>query len=89
MLPTNPENPPERNLQVPIFLPNFYFGMEYYPSFGQSSHHNSTGTVGWMLWTVLDYVLGIWATAEGLVVDPCIPGVWGEYGVERVFRQAR
>jgi cellobiose phosphorylase len=88
-LPTNPDNPPERNLQVPIFLPNFYFGLRNSPNFGRSSHHNSTGTVGWMLWTVMDYVLGIRATAGGLEIDPCIPAAWKGYSVARNFRKAR
>ncbi|MDF2922493.1 MAG: hypothetical protein K0R57_1407 [Paenibacillaceae bacterium] len=88
-LPTNPDNPPEKNGQVPIFIPNFYYGLGDSPNFGQSSHHNSTGTVGWMLWTVLDYVLGIRATAAGLVIDPCIPCEWGSFKVSRIFRGAR
>jgi cellobiose phosphorylase len=88
-LPTNPDNPPETNLQVPIFVPNFYFGLTDSPNFGQSSHHHSTGTVGWMLWTTLEYVLGTRATARGLVIDPCIPPEWKEYKVDRRFRRAR
>jgi cellobiose phosphorylase len=88
-LPTNPDNSPEVNLQVPIFVPNFYFGLESSPNFGQSSHHHSTGTVGWMLWTVLEYVLGARATVKGLCIDPCIPGDWPEFTVERPFRSAR
>jgi cellobiose phosphorylase/cellobionic acid phosphorylase len=88
-LPTNPDNPPAVNQQVPTFVPNFYFGLEDSPNYGQSSHHHSTGTVGWMLWTTLEYVLGMRATARGLVVDPCIPQAWPEFTVERRFRNAR
>lgn len=87
-LPTNPDNPPEVNLQVPIFVPNFYFGLSDSPNFGQSSHHHSTGTVGWMLWTALEYVLGARATAAGLVIDPCIPEDWPEFRVDRRFGRA-
>ncbi|WP_438444636.1 GH36-type glycosyl hydrolase domain-containing protein [Gorillibacterium sp. sgz5001074] len=88
-LPTNPDNPPSVNLQVPIFVPNFYFGLEDSPNYGQSSHHHSTGTVGWMLWTTLEYVLGTRATVRGLTVDPCIPPEWNGYAVDRTFRDAR
>lgn len=87
-LPTNRDNPPERNGQVPIFVPNYYFGLADSPSYGKSSHHVSTGTVGWMLWTTLEYALGIRATADGLVIDPCIPAEWPGYWVERRFRNA-
>lgn len=88
-LPTNPDNPPAVHLQVPIFVPNYYFGLPDSPNFGQSSHHHSTGTVGWMLWTTLEYVLGARATAKGLVIDPCIPGEWTSFKVERRFGGAR
>ena len=88
-LPTNPDNPPERNLQVPIFVPNYYFGLADSPNYGHSSHHHSTGTVGWMLWTVLEYALGMRATAAGLVIDPCIPADWAGFKAERAFGGAR
>lgn len=88
-LPTNPDNPPESNLQVPLFVPNFYFGLPQSPNFGQSSHRNQTGTVSWMMLTMLDYVLGVRATAEGLLLDPCVPGDWETYQVSRTFRNAR
>jgi len=88
-LPTNPDNGPEHNMQIPIFVPNYYFGLEDSQNFGQSSQQNSTGTVGWMLWTAMDYVMGIRATATGLVIDPCIPGEWSEYKVSRTYRRAR
>ncbi|UQZ35569.1 hypothetical protein C2I18_19820 [Paenibacillus sp. PK3_47] len=87
-LPTNSDNPPEKNGQVPVFVPNYYFGLAGSPSFGRSSHHVPTGTVGWMLWTTLEYALGIRATAAGLVIDPCIPAEWSGYRVERRFRSA-
>lgn len=88
-LPTNPENPPARNLQVPIFLPNFYFGLRDSPNFGQSSQHNQTGTAPWMLWIIVEYLLGARATVDGLRIDPCIPGEWKEFSVARDFRKAR
>lgn len=87
-LPTNPENPPEKSWQVPLFLPNYYFGLTNSPNFGHSSQHNSTGTVAWMMWVVLEHMLGIRATVDGLEIDPCIPGDWKGYEVERRFKDA-
>lgn len=87
-LPTNRDNPPNRNLQVPIFVPNYYFGLANSPSYGRSSHHVPTGTAGWMLWTTLEYAIGVRATAAGLIIDPCIPESWPEYRLERRFRNA-
>jgi Cellobiose phosphorylase len=87
-LPTNPYNPPEKNLQVPIFIPNYYYGLTDSSSFGQSSMFNSTGTVAWMLITVLEQLLGIKATVDGLKVQPCIPAAWREIKIQRSFKDA-
>ena len=55
ILPTNPNNPPEINLQIPTFLPNYYFGCEG-DNFGHSSNVYSTGAVAWILWLVNRYL---------------------------------
>ena len=34
------------------------------------------------------YILGLRATYEGLVVDPCIPADWPSFSARRVFRDA-
>ena len=55
ILPTNPKNPPDKNLQVPIFIPNYYFGCEG-DNFGHSSNVYSTGAAAWMLWLADKYL---------------------------------
>jgi len=47
-LPTNPENPPEKNMQLPLYLPNYYFGVEN-ENFGRSSCFYNTGTTAWVM----------------------------------------
>ena len=88
-LPTNPENPPEKSWQVPLFVPNYYFGLTDSPNFGHSSQHNCTGTAAWLIWVVVEHLLGARATVEGLQLTPCIPGDWQEFSIERGFRDAR
>lgn len=88
-LPTNPENPPEKSWQVPLFVPNYYFGLESSPNFGHSSQHHSTGTAAWLIWVVLDHMLGARATVDGVRMNPCIPGEWKELSLERTFKNAR
>lgn len=47
-LPTNPKNPPEKNMQLPLYVPNYYFGIEN-ENFGRSSCFYNTGTTSWIL----------------------------------------
>lgn len=47
-LPTNPQNPPEKNMQLPLYLPNYYFGIEN-ENFGRSSCVYNTGTTTWVM----------------------------------------
>jgi len=88
-LPTNPDNPPEKNRQIPTFIPNYYFGLTDSPNFGHSSQHNSTGSAAWMIWVVLEHFLGVRPTSDGLTVKPCIPEKWPGYKVERNYKKAR
>ncbi len=87
-LPTNPDNPPEKNTQVPTFIPNYYFSLMDSPSFGQSSRHNRTGTSPWLQWVVLEHILGVKATIHGLRIEPLMPSGWDRSYVERHFKNA-
>ena len=55
-------------------------------TFGQASHSWLTGSSTWMLKDVTDYILGIRADYDGLIIDPCVPESWDQYTVKRVFR---
>lgn len=47
-LPTNPKNPNEINLQLPLYASNYYFGVEN-ENYGRSSCAYGTGTTAWIL----------------------------------------
>jgi len=85
-LPTNPQNPPEKSLQVPLFVPNYYFGLSSVPNFGRSSCHYGTGTAAWLIWVALEHITGVRATCDGIKVKPCLPKGWGSIKVNRRFR---
>ena len=87
VLPTNKANPPEKHLQVPLFVSNFYHGIDGI-SFGKSSCVNYTGTCAWMLWLAVNYTLGARATVKGLVVEPQLPKEWEWARIKRVFKNA-
>jgi len=45
-----------------------------------------TGSASWYQKVIVDWILGIRAEKNGLVVDPCIPNDWNEFSVKRLFR---
>ncbi|MBN2281015.1 MAG: glycosyl transferase family 36 [Candidatus Marinimicrobia bacterium] len=53
---------------------------------GHASHSWQTGTAAWMYRTSIDYMLGVRATYDGLMVDPVIHENWETVKVNRYFR---
>jgi len=45
-----------------------------------------TGSAAWLFKAGTEWILGIRATRDGLLVDPCIPKSWKEFSVKRIFR---
>ena len=56
------------------------------PDYGMGGWSWYTGSAAWFQKIIVDWILGIRATEEGLIVDPCIPGEWDYYSVKRTFR---
>lgn len=55
---------------------------------GEAKNSWLTGTAAWNFYTISQYILGIQPWYDRLVIDPCIPGSWKEYTVQRKFRGA-
>ncbi|MGR5288449.1 GH36-type glycosyl hydrolase domain-containing protein [Vibrio maritimus] len=87
-LPTNPENPIEQCLQVPLYISNYYYGLKDSPNFGRSSMHYGTGTSAWMLLVVIEGLFGVKASGNGLCVNPCFPKHWASASCIRKFRNS-
>ena len=56
--------------------------------FGLANVSWLTGTAAWMYVAVSQYILGVRAGYEGLVVAPCLPDSWDHVKVTRKFRDA-
>jgi cellobiose phosphorylase len=56
------------------------------PNYGMGGWTWYTGSAAWFVKVTVDWILGIRASAEGLVIDPCIPPEWDFYTVRRLFR---
>jgi len=56
------------------------------PNFGRGGWTWYTGSATWLFRISLDWIIGVRAVAEGLLIDPCIPHHWKEFKVHRFFR---
>ena len=58
------------------------------PRFGEAKNSWLTGTAAWTFVNLSQALLGIQPEYDGLTVDPCLPGSFGDFTVERHFRVA-
>jgi len=56
------------------------------PNFGRGGWTWYTGSAAWYVVVVLNWMLGIRPTREGLLIDPVIPKKWNGFKVKRLFR---
>ena len=59
------------------------------PNFGEGKNSWLTGTAAWTFADISQYILGIYPTLKGLSVNPCIPGDFGDFTIERFYRGTR
>jgi cellobiose phosphorylase len=83
--PVNRGKEPDRYRAEPYVTPGNIEGPES-AYFGRGGWTWYTGSAAWLYIAGLEWILGIRPTFEGLLVDPCIPPLWGGYTVRRVFR---
>ena len=58
------------------------------PRFGEAKNSWLTGTAAWTFVNLSQALLGIQPDYDGLIVDPCLPGKFGDFKVDRCFRDA-
>ncbi|MFB6347246.1 MAG: GH36-type glycosyl hydrolase domain-containing protein, partial [bacterium] len=56
------------------------------PDYGEGNYHWLSGTASWVYRAVLDHLLGIKPTYDGLEIDPAFPPDWDEVTVTRNLR---
>ena len=71
----------------PYVYPQNILGKEH-PQFGIGRNSWLSGTASWNMVASSQYILGIRAGYDCLIVDPCIPSDWNEFSAKRVFRGA-
>ncbi len=55
---------------------------------GEAKNSWLTGTAAWCYVAITQYLLGIRAEVDGLRVEPCMPGDFGDFTIDRVCRGA-
>lgn len=79
----------DRTRQLPLYVPNFYYGPDAGSAAGRSSMLDSTGTAAWLSTVVSDYVFGIYPDYEGIRLRPCVAESWLPARLDRSIRGAR
>jgi cellobiose phosphorylase len=85
--PINRGKQPDRYLTEPYVTAGNIEGPDS-PYFGRGGWTWYSGSAAWLYKAGLEWILGIRATTDGLLVDPCIPSSWKGYTVTRTFRGA-
>jgi cellobiose phosphorylase len=58
------------------------------PFYGRGGWTWYSGSAAWLWKAGYEWILGVRASRQGLVVEPCIPHQWKRFAVTRVFRGA-
>ncbi len=72
----------------PYCYPQNILGDEH-PQFGLARNAWLSGTSSWCYVAAIQWILGVRASFDGLVVDPCIPSAWNGFEMVRRWRNAR
>ncbi|MBI2416830.1 MAG: glycosyl transferase family 36, partial [Ignavibacteriales bacterium] len=76
---------PLRYLAEPYVTPGNIEGPDS-PHYGMGGWTWYTGSAAWYQKNIVDWILGVRATVEGLKIDPCIPADWPGFTIKRFFR---
>ena len=85
--PVNRGQKPDEYVAEPYVTPGNIEGPDS-PFFGRGGWTWYSGSAAWLFKAGLEWVLGVRASFDGLVVDPCIPARWKRYAIKRTFRGA-
>ncbi|MBK8946905.1 MAG: glycosyl transferase family 36 [Ignavibacteriae bacterium] len=76
---------PDKYVAEPYVMPGNIDGPDS-PNYGMAGWTWYTGSASWYQKVIVDWILGIRASNEGLIIDPHIPKHWNEFKVKRNFR---
>ena len=77
----------ERYMSEPYVTPGNIDG-PISPKYGRGGWTWYSGSAQWIHKVATNWILGVRATENGLLIDPCIPAEWDGYTIKRPFRGA-
>lgn len=86
ILPSNEKNDFSKSGVEPYAVCNMYFGPENETRAGEAPMSWITGTSGWAFRGITEYILGVRAEFDGLLIDPKLPDSWQRAEIVRTFR---
>ncbi len=66
----------------PYVFPQNILGNEH-SQFGLGRNSWLSGTASWMYQAATEYIMGVRADYDGLIIDPCVPGEWKTFKVTK------
>ncbi len=83
--PINNGMNPNKYVCEPYVTPGNIDGPES-PNYGMGGWTWYTGSASWFQKMIVDWILGVRAHKDGLLISPCVPDGWTRYSVKRKFR---
>lgn len=80
----NPKNP--NSGTEPYAISNMYLGPNAFANKGYAPYSWITGSAAWLYRAITEFMLGIKADYDGLIIDPSLPSNWDNIAVERLFQ---
>jgi len=75
---------PDKYAAEPFVTPGNIDGPDS-PNYGMAGWTWYTGSAAWFSKVVVDWLLGVRTTEEGLIIDPCVPKDWKTFKVKRKY----
>ncbi len=76
---------PDEYVAEPYVTPGNIEGPDS-PLYGMGGWTWYTGSAAWLQKVLVDYLIGVRATKDGLLIEPCFPDEWEKVKVKRFFR---
>jgi cellobiose phosphorylase len=76
---------PDKYVAEPYVMPGNIDGPDSI-NYGMAGWTWYTGSASWYQKVIVDWILGVRATTEGLIIDPLIPKEWNGFKIQRTFR---
>ena len=85
----NPANPNRPFANQPNVFANGYYGPDHDYLPGMSEHIWTTGSASWIVPGVVENMIGLRRTYDGIIIKPCLPKEWETVKISREFRNTK